>query len=181
MTHRHAQLELPPVSPKSDWRNARDDWKPSKNIRYADRFDKNAWKTGFQSGGADDKVYQPYNWRFIVAILGIVLIIVALVITVYDQVNVSLLVASSLLTLVASGLIFLTSGGMGDLYVEEIVSNVVLLIAGTLSALVLEVLYISKSCPAVLTQDNLFTIFYWGRLVSSGLAILTTGVVIYYV
>lgn len=131
------------------------------------------------------KRYKPWNWRFILAILGVILFIVSIVLynidrsnkiilTLFNRSNRELLTISSILTIIASILIFITTLGELKWTVGEINNNLLLIILSILSIYIL--LYLSK----IADNSGMFLQAYIFKGFGTSLATITSAVMIYF-
>lgn len=131
------------------------------------------------------KIYKPWNWRFILAILGVILFIVSIVfntidssgkiiLTVFNRSNRELLKISSILTIIASILILTTTLGEFK-WTAGIINNNLLL-----SILLILSIYTLLYLLNIADNSGIFLYAYIFRDFGTSLATITSAVMIYF-
>lgn len=131
------------------------------------------------------KIYKPWNWRFILAILGVILFIVSIVfntidssgkiiLTVFNRSNRELLKISSILTIIASILILTTTLGEFK-WTAGIINNNLLL-----SILLILSIYTLLYLLNIADNSGIFLHAYIFRDFGTSLATITSAVMIYF-
>lgn len=130
-------------------------------------------------GGQDvPKKYELWSLRFILASLGIILLLIGVILTVIDtskfpDINFDSLMASSILTLIGAFLIYFAS--LDNYNVAEFNNLVLLFVVAWTSVSIIWGLVKAGSNLQLLVQGLWFDAFYWIRLATSAIGVLTTG------
>lgn len=131
------------------------------------------------------KIYKPWNWRFILAVLGVILFIVSIVfntidssgkiiLTVFNRSNRELLKISSILTIIASILILTTT--LGEFKWTAGIVNNNLLLSILLTVSIYTLLYLLQ----IADNSGMFLQTYIFKGFATSLATITSAVMIYF-
>ena len=125
-------------------------------------------------GGQEERKYKPYNWRFLLALLGILLLAVAIVFILTNDNTLRYIVSNWLIVIAYIAIILSSSFHAQDKSLIENINAFVLFLTVFITVILLIM-------SALLTgiEGDFWNVVDWGRVPMAGLSIITTGLVLY--